>query len=152
MRTVGWTTGMTKLIVAFGNFANAPNRLVLLTEAHCSLWGSEWIFEYNVDYSSSSKGNFKALLRSTKVSNGEINLCCAYRSTSSTMKSSNIIWRNSIFSRLVSVTNLMHSSALNRRTVQPFTESDDNTIWTSWKWAWYCSKHVEDYNVTYILL
>jgi hypothetical protein len=23
---------------------------------------------------------------------------------------------------------------------------------TSWRWAWYCSKHVEDYNVTYILL
>ena len=47
-------------------------------------------------------------------------------------------------------------SALNRHTVRPFTESDDtrccdNSL-SSWRWAMYCSKHVEDYNVTYILL
>ena len=79
---VGWKTDMAKLIVAFGNFANAPNRLFLLIEEHCSLWDSNWIFLCNVDYSSSSKGNFKALLRSKKISSGEINLYCAYRSTS----------------------------------------------------------------------
>jgi len=43
-------------------------------------------------------------------------------------------------------------SGLNRHTVQPFTESDNirccnNTILSSWRWAWYCSKHFEDYNV-----
>jgi len=43
-------------------------------------------------------------------------------------------------------------SVLNRHSVQPFTESDDtrcynNTICSSWRWARYCSKHVEDRNV-----
>ena len=43
----------------------------------------------------------------------------------------------------------VESSALNRHTVWPFTESHNLS---SWRWARYCSKHVEDYNVTYILL
>jgi len=44
-----------------------------------------------------------------------------------------------------------------RSAVQLFTDSDDtrgcnNTVLSSWRWERYCSKHVEDYNVIYILL
>jgi len=43
-------------------------------------------------------------------------------------------------------------TALNRHTVQLFTESDDtrgcnNIICSSWRWARYRSKHVENRNV-----
>jgi len=43
-------------------------------------------------------------------------------------------------------------SDFNRHTLRLFTESDDtrgcsDTICSSWRWARYCSKHVEDRNV-----
>jgi hypothetical protein len=46
--------------------------------------------------------------------------------------------------------------ALNRCTVRQLAESDDtrccnNTIFTSWRWSKYCSKHVELFNVIHIL-
>jgi len=42
---------------------------------------------------------------------------------------------------------------LNRHTLRLFTEIYDtrgcnNTIFSSWRWARYCSKHAEDFNVS----
>jgi len=55
--------------------------------------------------------------------------------------------------QIVSPHPLVSSPSVNSRTTcRSFTESDDtrwcnDTILSSWRWARYCSKRVEDYNV-----
>ena len=62
-----------------------------------------------------------------------------------------------VTSRCMQMVPNFRESALNQCTVQPFTESDDtrccvNTIFPPEDGHVYCSKHVEDNSVTYILL
>jgi len=38
MRTDGWQTGITKLTVAFGNFAKMPTNSLFLRHCQCHKW------------------------------------------------------------------------------------------------------------------